>query len=111
MKTLDADQLAALDHDLHLWRCEGDTALLRDLVFADFKAAFAFMTEVCPRIDPTRHRSGAFDRCRGRPARRQVEHGFPNALAFGKGDGPPELMRGARAALERTKMNSYLRNA
>ena len=29
MKTLDAGQLAALNHDLPLWRCEGDTALLR----------------------------------------------------------------------------------
>jgi 4a-hydroxytetrahydrobiopterin dehydratase len=56
MKTLDADQLAALNHDLPLWRRdEGDTALLRDLAFADFKAAFAFMTEVAATADRMDH--------------------------------------------------------
>jgi len=30
----------------------------------------------------------------------------PNALAFGKADWPPEFVRGARAALERTKMSA-----
>ena len=55
MKTLDADQMAALDHDLPAWRREGDTALLRDLVFADFKAAFAFMTEVAAVADRMDH--------------------------------------------------------
>ena len=55
MKTLDAGQLAALDHDLALWRREGDTALLRDLVFADFKAAFAFMSEVAAAADRMDH--------------------------------------------------------
>ena len=55
MKTLDADQLATLNHDLPLWRREGDTALLRDLVFADFKAAFAFMTEVAAVADRMDH--------------------------------------------------------
>lgn len=55
MKTLDADQLAALGHDLPLWRREGDTALLRDLVFVDFKAAFAFMTEVAAVADRMDH--------------------------------------------------------
>ena len=55
MKTLDADQLAALAHDLPQWRREGDVALLRDLVFADFKAAFAFMTEVAAVADRMDH--------------------------------------------------------
>jgi len=55
MKTLDAGQLAALDHDLPLWRREGDTALLRDLVFPDFKAAFAFMSEVAAVADGMDH--------------------------------------------------------
>ena len=34
---------------------------------------------------------------------------FPNALAFGKADRPPPLVRRARAALERTKMNAKQR--
>ncbi len=55
MKTLDADQLAALAHDLPQWRREGDVALLRDLVFADFKAAFAFMAEVAAVADRMDH--------------------------------------------------------
>ena len=55
MKTLDADRLAALAHDLPLWRREGDIALLRDLVFVDFKAAFAFMTEVAAVADRMDH--------------------------------------------------------
>jgi 4a-hydroxytetrahydrobiopterin dehydratase len=55
MKTLDADQLAALEHDLPLWRREGHEAVLRDLVFADFKAAFAFMTEVAAVADRMDH--------------------------------------------------------
>jgi len=55
MKTLDAEQLAALDPDLPLWRREGDMALLRDLAFADFKAAFAFMTDVAAVADHTDH--------------------------------------------------------
>jgi 4a-hydroxytetrahydrobiopterin dehydratase len=55
MKTLDTDQLAALEHDLPLWRREGETALLRDLSFADFKAAFAFMTEVAAVADRMDH--------------------------------------------------------
>ena len=55
MKTLDHDQLAALDHDLPLWRRDGDQALLRDLTFADFKAAFAFMTDVAAVADRMDH--------------------------------------------------------
>lgn len=55
MKTLDADQLAALNNDLPLWRREGDIALLRDLTFADFKKAFAFMTDVADVADRTDH--------------------------------------------------------
>lgn len=55
MKTLDADQLAALNHDLPMWRREGDTALLRDLEFADFRKAFAFMTEVAAAADRMDH--------------------------------------------------------
>ena len=55
MKTLDADQLAALEHDLPLWRRDGSEALLRDLIFADFKAAFAFMTEVAAVADRMDH--------------------------------------------------------
>ncbi len=55
MKILDADQLATLDQDLPLWRREGDMALLRDLAFTDFKAAFAFMTEVAATADRMDH--------------------------------------------------------
>ena len=55
MKTLDADQLAALEHDLPLWRREGGEALTRDLVFADFKAAFAFMADVATVADRMDH--------------------------------------------------------
>jgi len=55
MKTLNADQLALLDQDLPLWRREGDMALLRDLAFADFKAAFAFMTDVAAVADHMDH--------------------------------------------------------
>lgn len=55
MKTLDADQLAALNHDLPMWRREGDTALLRDLEFGDFKKAFAFMTDVAAAADRMDH--------------------------------------------------------
>jgi 4a-hydroxytetrahydrobiopterin dehydratase len=55
METLNAGQMAALDHDLPAWRREGDRALLRELVFADFKAAFAFMTEVAAVADRMDH--------------------------------------------------------
>lgn len=55
MAKLDADQLAALEHDLPLWKREDGTALLRDLTFADFKAAFAFMTEVAAVADRMDH--------------------------------------------------------
>ena len=55
MKTLDADQLAALDHDLPLWRRDGEVALRRDLTFTDFKAAFAFMTDVAAVADSMDH--------------------------------------------------------
>lgn len=55
MKTLDHDQLAALDHDLPRWRRDGEVALLRDLSFADFKAAFAFMTDVAAVADRMDH--------------------------------------------------------
>jgi len=55
MVKLDADQLAGLEHDLPLWTREADAALLRELVFADFKAAFAFMTEVAAVADRMDH--------------------------------------------------------
>jgi 4a-hydroxytetrahydrobiopterin dehydratase len=55
MKTLDTDQLAALAHDLPLWRRESDMAVLRDLTFADFKAAFAFMSDVAAIADRMDH--------------------------------------------------------
>ncbi len=55
MKTLDTEQLSALAHDLPLWRREDDVALLRDLTFADFKAAFAFMTDVAAVADRMDH--------------------------------------------------------
>ncbi len=65
MKTLDADQLAALEHDLPLWRRVGAAALLRDLTFADFKAAFAFMSDVAAVADRMDHHpewSNVYDR-------------------------------------------------
>lgn len=55
MKTLNADQLAVLADDLPQWRREGEVAVLRDLTFADFKAAFAFMTEVAAVADRMDH--------------------------------------------------------
>ena len=55
MKTLDTDQLAALDHDMPSWRRDGATALSRDLRFADFNAAFAFMTDVAVVADRMDH--------------------------------------------------------
>ncbi len=55
MKTLDQDQLSALDRDLPRWRRDGDQALLRDVGFADFKAAFAFMTDVAAVADRMDH--------------------------------------------------------
>ena len=55
MKTLDHTQLAALDTDLPQWRREGEIALLRDLVFTDFKAAFAFMTDIAAVADRMDH--------------------------------------------------------
>jgi 4a-hydroxytetrahydrobiopterin dehydratase len=55
MSKLNADQLAALEHDLPLWTRVADTALVRELVFTDFKAAFAFMTEVAAVADRMDH--------------------------------------------------------
>ena len=55
MKTLDDAQLTAIADDLPAWRCDGDTALARDLSFADFKAAFAFMSEVAAVADRMDH--------------------------------------------------------
>lgn len=55
MKTLDQNQLSALDRDLPRWRRDGDQALLRDLSFTDFKAAFAFMTDVAAVADRMDH--------------------------------------------------------
>jgi len=54
MKTLTHDERAALAHDLPDWRVEDD-ALLRDFTFADFRQAFAFMTEVAGEADRADH--------------------------------------------------------
>jgi len=54
MKTLTYDERVALAAELPEWRVEGD-ALLRDFSFADFRQAFAFMTEVAAEADRADH--------------------------------------------------------
>ncbi len=55
MNKLTPEQLADLAHDLPNWTRDGDIALSRDLSFADFKAAFAFMTDVAGVADRMDH--------------------------------------------------------
>lgn len=55
MNKLTSDQLANLAHDLPNWARDGDVAVSRDLTFADFKAAFAFMTDVAAVADRMDH--------------------------------------------------------
>ncbi|MGZ3298486.1 MAG: 4a-hydroxytetrahydrobiopterin dehydratase [Asticcacaulis sp.] len=55
MKTLDAMQMESVRRDLPKWRPEDDVALCRELKFADFKSAFAFMTEIAARADEMDH--------------------------------------------------------
>ncbi|ESQ79682.1 4a-hydroxytetrahydrobiopterin dehydratase [Asticcacaulis sp. YBE204] len=43
---LTADQIADLANTLPLWRVDDAKAIARDFKFADFSAAFDFMTEV-----------------------------------------------------------------
>ncbi|WP_443749289.1 4a-hydroxytetrahydrobiopterin dehydratase [Asticcacaulis solisilvae] len=54
MPKLSSEQLDDAQRDLPLWRVDKD-ALFRDLVFADFKHAFAFMTEVAAEADRADH--------------------------------------------------------
>jgi 4a-hydroxytetrahydrobiopterin dehydratase len=54
MQKLSPAEIAALAHDLPQWRVEND-ALLRDFTFADFRRAFAFMTEVAGEADRADH--------------------------------------------------------
>ena len=54
MQKLNPAEIAALAHDLPQWRVE-NAALLRDFTFADFRQAFAFMTEVAGEADRADH--------------------------------------------------------
>ncbi len=54
MPKLNAEQLEKARRDLPLWQVEGDS-LFRELVFPDFKHAFAFMTEVAGEADRRDH--------------------------------------------------------
>ena len=56
MKTLTPEEIVQLAHDLPQWRHNGDsTAITRHFEFADFKQAFAFMTEVAREADRADH--------------------------------------------------------
>jgi 4a-hydroxytetrahydrobiopterin dehydratase len=53
---LSAAELSELPHTLPLWTLAKDGMVIsRDLKFADFKQAFAFMTEVAAESDSTDH--------------------------------------------------------
>jgi len=54
MPKLDAEQIDELRRDLPLWQADSDS-LFRELAFADFKQAFAFMTEVAGEADRADH--------------------------------------------------------
>lgn len=54
MPKLDSQQLEDAARDLSLWRVDAD-AVFRELVFPDFKHAFAFMTEVAGEADRADH--------------------------------------------------------
>lgn len=68
IKKLDAQQRAAALAELGQWRTvEGDDAIARELRFADFNAAFAFMTRVAlmaERMDHHPDWSNAYNRVR-----------------------------------------------
>lgn len=56
MTPLTPQDINSLGQTLPLWRLEaGAKAILRDLVFADFKQAFVFMTAVAAEADRTDH--------------------------------------------------------
>ncbi|MDC7683553.1 4a-hydroxytetrahydrobiopterin dehydratase [Asticcacaulis sp. BYS171W] len=62
---LTADQVADLANTLPLWRIADGKAVLRDLKFADFSAAFDFMTEVAGVAEVMDHHpewSNVYDR-------------------------------------------------
>ncbi|MBC8365459.1 MAG: 4a-hydroxytetrahydrobiopterin dehydratase [Actinobacteria bacterium] len=53
-KLLTADEVAALGTRLPDWSCDG-VSLVRDLTFADFAEAFAFMTSVAQAAESLNH--------------------------------------------------------
>ena len=56
MKTLTPEEIVRLAEDLPQWQHNGDsTAITRHFEFADFKQAFAFMTEVAKEADRADH--------------------------------------------------------
>ena len=56
MHRLKTDELSALVQDLPRWRVDPDGKAIRsDLMFADFKAAFAFMAGVAAEADRIDH--------------------------------------------------------
>lgn len=58
VERLDAASLARAVHDLASWRLEtgtGDDALVRELNFADFSAAFGFMSRVALAAEKAGH--------------------------------------------------------
>lgn len=56
MKKLTDDEISALINDMPQWKLDPDGLAIRsDLTFADFKQAFAFMTEVAGQADRADH--------------------------------------------------------
>ncbi len=56
MHRLKPDEVSALTQDLPRWRVDPDGKAIRaDLMFADFKAAFAFMATVAAEADRVDH--------------------------------------------------------
>lgn len=54
MTKLTPQAIAELGRDLPDWQCDGKT-LARDFRFKDFRAAFAFMTEIAGEADRSDH--------------------------------------------------------
>ncbi len=56
MHKLTVDEISALTNDLPEWKLDPDGLAIRcDLTFTDFRAAFAFMTEVAAEADRCDH--------------------------------------------------------
>ena len=56
MHKLTADEISALCNDMAEWKLDPDGLAIRaDFTFADFKTAFAFMTEVAGEADRADH--------------------------------------------------------